>query len=333
MSRFTAALARLVNMLATNQKPTSSATVVITTKNRIDDLRKAVASALAQTANPEIIVMDDASSDGTAEVMRREFPQVPVHRTEVSWGYIAQRNRAARLASAPIIFSMDDDAVFSTPNVIKQTLREFNDPRIGAVAIPFVDVNTNPAIRQKAPEPIGTYAAYSFIGTAHALRRDLFLALLGYREILVHQGEEEDYCIRMLNEGYITKCGNSDPIHHFESPRRSWERMDFYGARNKILYAWHNIPASALATQVSGRTLKALTFSLEPRRMWTRFRGLCSGFTLVARGAAAREPVSRSVYRLSQELKRRGAIPLEEILSRLTESTEFRGRRVPVSAV
>jgi glycosyltransferase involved in cell wall biosynthesis len=322
-----------MNMLALNQIPPSPATVVITTKNRVDDLRKAVASALVQTANPEIIVMDDGSTDGTAEVMRREFPQVRLHRSEFSLGYIAQRNRATRLASSPIIFSIDDDAIFSGPNVIEQTLREFNDPRIGAVAIPFVDVNTSPVVRQKAPEPIGTYATYSFIGTAHALRRDLFLALSGYREILVHQSEEEDYCIRMLNDGYITKCGNADPIHHFESPRRSWERMDFYGARNKILYAWHNIPGSAAAIQLGGRTAKALTFSLKPRRMWTRFRGLCSGFRLLATGAVTRQPVSRAVYHLSQELKRRGAIPSEEIFNRLAESTELRGGRVPATAI
>ena len=115
-------------------------------------------------------------------------------------------------------------------------------PQIGAVAIPFIDVNRSRTVRQKAPRPDSIFAAYTFIGTAHALRRDVFLRLDGYRDALVHQGEEEDYSIRMLNAGWITRCGNADPIHHFESPRRSWSRMDYYGARNKILYAWQNVP-------------------------------------------------------------------------------------------
>lgn len=306
-------------MSTANRVPTS-VTVVISTKNRLEDLRKAVASALAQTAKPEVLVMDDGSTDGTAEAIRCEFPQACVHRGEKSLGYIAQRNRAAQLASAPIIVSIDDDAVFSSPAVIEQTLRDFNHPRVGAVAIPFIDVNTSPEVRQRAPEPNGVYAAYNFIGTAHALRRDLFLGLSGYREVLFHQSEEEDYCARMLDAGWITRCGNADPIHHFESPRRSWERMDFYGARNKILYAWHNIPSNALPIQFIGRTINAFVFSLKPRRMWTRFRGLCSGYATVASGAARRQPISMPVYRLSQDLKQRGAIPLQEVMNRLPET-------------
>ena len=74
------------------------------------------------------------------------------------------------------------------------------------------------------------------------MRRDLFLGLSGYRDILIHQSEEEDYSVRLLNAGFITRAGNADPVHHFESPKRSLARMDFYGARNKVLYAWHNVP-------------------------------------------------------------------------------------------
>src|ERR1700722_4781411 len=175
------------------------ATVVITTRNRCPDLRKAVASALMQTARPEVMVIDDGSTDGTSNVITREFPSVRLHRSEQSLGLIVQRNRAARLATGDILFSLDDDAVFSTPTVVETTLREFDHPRVGAVAIPFVEVNRGSLVLQKAPSPEEVYARYDFIGTAHALRRDVFLRLSGYREILFHQGEEEDYCIRMIN--------------------------------------------------------------------------------------------------------------------------------------
>src|SRR5580658_1315369 len=170
------------------------ATIVITSRNRRQDLIKAVASALAQTAQPEVLVIDDGSTDGTAEAVAREFPGVRLHRCEASAGYIVQRNLGARLAKTPFVFSIDDDAVFSSSAVIEQTLREFDNPRVGAVAIPFVDINRSPAVKQQAPGMNGVYASYGFIGTAHALRRDVFLALGGYRELLIHQGEEEDYC-------------------------------------------------------------------------------------------------------------------------------------------
>jgi len=293
------------------------ATVVITTRNRRDDLLKAIASALAQTTRPEVLVIDDGSTDDTSTVVGREYPSVRLHRSEKSLGLVVQRNRAAKLATNPIIFSLDDDAVFSTPRIVEDTLRGFGHPRVGAVAIPYVDVNQSATVYQQAPEPRGVYAAYDFKGTAHAVRRDIFLALGGYREILVHQSEEEDYCVRMLNAGWITRLGNADPIHHFESPRRSWSRMDFYGARNKILYAWHNIPFPAAAIQMAGRTAKAMVFSLKPGRMLTRCRGLLNGYYICVTGRAERRPVNPVVYQLSQELKTRRTTPLEEVENRL----------------
>ena len=168
-------------------KAGSSSAVVISTRNRLDELRKAVTSALHQTAKPDVVVMDDCSNDGTANAITREFTQVRVIRSEAATGYISQRNRAARLVSAPVIFSIDDDAVFSSPYVVEQTLVEFDHPRIGAVAIPFVDVHRGPNVLHKPPNKGGVYTIYSFIGTSHAVRRDVFLALGGYDEILVHQ--------------------------------------------------------------------------------------------------------------------------------------------------
>lgn len=294
-----------------------AATVVITTKNRRDDLLKAVASALEQTAQPEVLVIDDGSSDGTSEVIAREFPSVRLHRSEQSLGLIVQRNRGAQFASNPILFSIDDDAVFSTPRVVEQTLREFEHPRIGAVAIPFVDVHTSSVVRQKAPRADGLYATHTFIGTAHALRRDVFLKQSGYRGGFVHQGEEEDYCLRMLNAGWIARCGNADPIHHFESPRRNWSRMDYYGARNKVLFTWHNVPWPHLPIHLFCTTALTASHTASPGRLLTRLRGIASAYALICSRKIVHSPVSANIYRLNRELKRRGAIPLDEIINRL----------------
>jgi glycosyltransferase involved in cell wall biosynthesis len=294
-----------------------TATVVITTKNRREDLLRAVASALNQTARPEVLVIDDGSTDGTSEAIAREFPSVQLHRSEQSLGLIVQRNHGAQLAGNPILFSIDDDAVFSTPRVVEQTLREFEHPRIGAVAIPFIDVNTNSMVRQKAPRADGIYATHTFIGTAHALRRDVFLKLSGYRDGFVHQGEEEDYCIRMLNAGWIARCGNADPIHHFESPRRNWSRMDYYGARNKVLFAWHNVPGPYLPAHLFCTTALAAGHTTAPGRLLTRLRGIAAAYALICSGKISRSPVRADVYQLSRKLKRRGAIPMDEIMDQL----------------
>ena len=300
-----------------DQEKKRSATVVITTKNRREDLAKCLASIMIQTAPLQILVIDDGSTDGTDQMVRQQFPRVELHRFENSSGYIVQRNRAAGLAETPFIFSMDDDATFSSPRVVAQTLRDFDNPRIGAVAIPFVDVNTSPEVKQQAPDAGGVYAAYSFIGTAHALRKDLFLGLGGYRELLVHQSEEEDYSIRLLNAGYIVRSGRSEPIHHFESPRRSWARMDYYGARNKVMYAWNNVPFPYFPIHLAVTTFMTSIQARQPGRALNRWRGVADAYVRCLTVRADRRPVAPAVYRLSRELKRRGAVPLHEIETRL----------------
>src|SRR5207244_4111286 len=109
-------------------RETMKASVVIVTKDRVGDLHRAISSALRQTKEVELLVVDDASTDGTAQMVMSEFPQVRLERAQVSLGYIAQRNRAASLCSGDVIFSIDDDAEFSTPSVVEQSLRSFSDP-------------------------------------------------------------------------------------------------------------------------------------------------------------------------------------------------------------
>src|SRR3712207_2667662 len=103
-----------------------TATVVIVTRNRQADLREAVRSALAQTASLEVLVVDDGSTDGTAEMVHGEFPAVHLLASDVPRGYIAQRNRGAAAASGDVIVSLDDDARFSAADTVEHTLGEFD---------------------------------------------------------------------------------------------------------------------------------------------------------------------------------------------------------------
>src|SRR5262245_46760837 len=184
-----------------------AATVVISTKNRRDDLRRALASVFAQTAPVDVLVMDDGSTDGTAEMVRHEFPSARLIRSDVSRGYIVRRNEAANVAETPYLFSIDDDAEFSSPDVVERTLTDFDDLRVGAVAIPYIEPHKGNRLLQCAPSPDAIWVTDAFVGTAHAVRRDVFLQLGGYRESLVHQGEERDFCIRMLACGPIVRLG------------------------------------------------------------------------------------------------------------------------------
>lgn len=293
----------------------SRASIVITTKNRRNELRGALGSAIAQTAKPEVIVIDDGSTDGTSEMVKAEFPMAHLERSPESLGYIVQRNRAARLATGAILFSLDDDAEFSTPHVIEQTLKDFDDPRIGAVAVPYIEPKKADRLMQSAPDAMGTWITDTFIGTAHALRRDLFLALHGYREPLFHQGEEGDFAIRLLNAGYVVRLGRSDSIIHWESPKRDSRRMDRYGPRNAILFQWQNVPSSSLLLGFVATTLNCLRWSLSPARFWVRLQGVRAGYQACRH--LPRHPIPSKTYHLWRQLRKNGPMLLADVVPRL----------------
>lgn len=290
-----------------------TATVVISTKDRCEELRVALNSCINQTPIPEILVIDDGSADETSKMVQHEFPSARLVRHDASKGLVVSRNEGAQLATGDIIFSIDDDAAFTTDDIVSAVIREFSDDRVGAVAIPYADVNRDGVERQRTPSPKEVFVSDRFIGTAHAVRRDVFLQLDGYREFFFHQGEESDFCIRLLDARYFVRLGNSCRINHFESPKRDTRRMDIYGRRNDILFAVLNVPAVSLLPHVLGVTLKGLWFGIKIGRPIRMACGLLFGYFSAFKYCSHRSPVSTKTYRLFRRLRREGVVKLDEL--------------------
>src|SRR5690606_6269692 len=73
---------------------------------------KAVASVLGQTLPPRrFLVIDDGSTDGTAEALRAKFPGVEV-RSKANQGLPATRNFALGLVDTTYVAYLDDDDVW-----------------------------------------------------------------------------------------------------------------------------------------------------------------------------------------------------------------------------
>lgn len=80
-----------------NPKP--RITIMIATHNRVGELLKTLASCRALTGpDIEVLVVDDASTDGTYDQVRRSFPEVDVCRNETNRGSIGSRNDTLRRA-------------------------------------------------------------------------------------------------------------------------------------------------------------------------------------------------------------------------------------------
>lgn len=284
---------------------TPAASIVIVTKDRRREARRAIESALAQQGEIEVIVMDDGSTDGTAAMIDSEFPQVVLQRSATSHGSVEQRNRAARLAKAPILVSLDDDAVFDDPTVTIRTLEEFTQQRIAAVQMPPPQV-TRP----------GRRAVAAFVGWAHAIRRKDFLMAGGYQQSLISHGEERDLCIRLLERGRIVVQGQVGGVSHYPSPTRNWPRAARLARRNDIRHAWQNVPLPEAIPHVVASIVKGVWIGVRYGALRDQLIGLCAGLRQCTGARWKRHPVSRRTYRLYRRLGRPGGLPLAAALKR-----------------
>lgn len=290
----------------------TAASVVIATRNRREELRLTLEGVREQTVPLEVIVLDDASTDGTGAMVGKSFPGVSYTRFDVPSGYIGLRNLGNRMASAPVVVSLDDDAVLTSKFTIEQTLSDFGQERVGAVAIPFLDGDRRVPL-QHPPDGERTWVTSMFIGAAHAVRREVFLGLGGYHADWFRQGEELDLCVRMLARGFVVRLGTADPLEHRPSPTRSFEHMDRFGRRNLVLFTWFNVPTRYLPLHFARVTAKGTLLAVSTRRPLNHARGFVEGYRMMLRQKDRRRPVSPAVYRLHRLLQRRRALLLETV--------------------
>lgn len=294
-------------------------TVVISTRNRKLELQNAISSALEQRGvSSEVLVIDDGSTDGTYGMVRELFPGVRIERCDTSLGYIVQRNRGADLAESPFVFSLDDDATFSSPFALSMALDDFSDPRIGAVAVPWINVvdGLNAEVQGAAPDKATVYCTNAYTGLAHAVRRDLFLNVGGYRGFLKHGSEELDFCSRLLDAGYVTRLGTGDVVYHHESPVRNVKRQCFFAARNGVLYAWYNVPGGMLPIHLPATIWNHLRRGVRSGHFVSRVRGVVAGFAGCLGQFRQRRPIALNTYRTIRILTR-GPQPLPDVCLRV----------------
>lgn len=105
---------------------------IICTHNRDRYLAKAIDSLLIQTCeNYEILIIDNASTDRTAEVAQAYLsnPRVRYH-YEAKIGLSVARNTGAQLATSPLIAYLDDDAIAS-PQWLQTFIEAYaQDPKL-----------------------------------------------------------------------------------------------------------------------------------------------------------------------------------------------------------
>jgi GT2 family glycosyltransferase len=113
----------------------TSLSVIIPTWNGLRHLPRCLAALAPQLPRgAEILLVDNGSSDGTADWVRRTWPQVRLLRLPYNQGFAGGVNAGLRAARAALLLLLNDDA-FAEPGFVDALLAAAqSQPRIGAVA-------------------------------------------------------------------------------------------------------------------------------------------------------------------------------------------------------
>lgn len=187
-------------------RPTISA--VIPNYQRKDDLREAIQAIKAQTYPiMEIIVVDNNSTDGTREMMEKEFPEVNFIQSPHNI-IIQALNIGAKTAHGDIILHQDNDGVLA-PDAVERMIKVFaSDPCIAVVYCTNVYYDTGElfdpvrwfTMEERKSDRI--FDVPFFHGNGAMIRRDV-LEEIGYiePEILLYQFER-NISAKAIDRGY-----------------------------------------------------------------------------------------------------------------------------------
>ncbi|MGD0486687.1 MAG: mycofactocin biosynthesis glycosyltransferase MftF [Syntrophorhabdales bacterium] len=258
-------------------------TVIIPTKDRRDELAECLESITRQDypkEKIELIVVDDGSRDGTADLVRT-FPCRLLVNTE-GRGQSYCRNLAAGEANGEILAFIDSDCVAGSA-WLREIVPYFRWDKVGAVG-GYVDgyFHTSALDRyEKAFSPLhmGKHVLYDngspstfYTPTCNLLvRRRVYMETGGIDERM-SVGEDVDFCWRMRRRGYYLLYSPSGMVKHKHRNDlgRMMKRRADYGTSEAPLYTLHRekrkmfqLPSLAAIAFLS-LCIAILSFSLFP---------------------------------------------------------------------
>jgi hypothetical protein len=249
-----------------------SISIIIVNWNVKDLLRDCLESIFAGDIHkaPEVIVVDNASGDGSAEMVEREFPQVKLIASAENLGYAGGNNLGALRASGDFLFILNPDT-----RLVGDALTRLRDyllahPKVGAVgpqllwpdgsvqssrrrfptvASMFLESTLleqwfpgNRAARRYRFEdtsPTGPAPVDWVMGAALFIRREAWQAVGPLDETLFMYFEETDWCRRCFEAGWRVHYLPEAKVIHYEgqSSKQVVAARILRFQRSKIRYA------------------------------------------------------------------------------------------------
>src|SRR5919112_1820141 len=211
--------------------------VVIATRNRGPELLGTLARLRALPEQPPVVVVDNGSTDGTAELVRAHHPEVQVVGLRRNRGGAA-RTVGARLAHTPYVAFSDDDSWWA-PGALRR-------------AVTLLDRHPPPADDLPGPSVLG------FIACGAVVRRAAFLEVGGFDVRLGVGGEEELLAVALAARGWGLAYVDEVVAHHHPSPSRDPSGRRRVQVRNALWSTWLRRPLGGAARQTAHLAALAL---------------------------------------------------------------------------
>jgi GT2 family glycosyltransferase len=205
----------------------------------------------------EVVVVDNASTDGSVEFVRTHFPEFTVLALEQNRGFSGGNNAGARGATTPYLAFLNNDTEVAPGWIASLVRAAERDPGIGVVAsqIVFMDHPTivdsagdgylrcGAAFKHRHGQPRdaggGDVEVFGACGAGFLIRRDLFERLGGFDEdyFMVHEDVDLSYRARLLGSRCV--LAREAIVHHAGSASlgRVSAQAVFYGQRN-LEWTW-----------------------------------------------------------------------------------------------
>jgi GT2 family glycosyltransferase len=234
--------------------PDPRVAVVMIVRDGADRIGGALERLSALPERPRIVVVDNASTDGTAEVVARRFPHVELVRLRENAG-AAGRNAGVAAVGTPYVAFAEDDSWFE-PGALRAAADLLDEHPDVVLINPHVLVGDDGRPEPIHEDMVGTpvperrpglpgHRILSFLEGVSIVRRDAYLAAGGFDARTGIGGPEEHLAADLLEAGgelrYVPEIrARHRPDHGSPSPR-----VRRLGLRNTLWFAWGRRPPRA----------------------------------------------------------------------------------------
>jgi GT2 family glycosyltransferase len=214
--------------------PDERVSVVVITHDRCAELHRTLDLLAALPEQPAVVVVDNASTDGTAAMVRSRHPDVTLLTPGENLGAVG-RNLGVQQTNTPYVAFCDDDTWY--------------DPGALSRAADILDAHPTLAVVTAAIMVPG-HPLLSFLAGVSIVRREAFLAAGGFSTRLWLGGEEELLASDIVRAGWHMTYVPEVVAHHHASRLRDPHLRRRHGIRNTLWFTWlrRPLPSAALLT-------------------------------------------------------------------------------------